>query len=200
MRVAAQSVGFVTHDQHQLAVRLQPDHAIDDVDAVLLQLACPGDVGLLIETGLDLDEREDLLAGHRSFDEGIDDGRIAAGAVEGLLDRQYPRIGGGLLDQPLNAGRERVIGVLDEHVLLAQRLEDIGRLAGFDTHQQIGMSLGQEAGVAEVFAVDARQREQPGQVEWRGDLEDFPLGDVQLAGQQLEHLVVDGLFDLQAHR
>ena len=38
VRVAAQAVVVLAHHQDHLAVRLQPDHAVGDVDAVLLQL------------------------------------------------------------------------------------------------------------------------------------------------------------------
>ena len=41
---------------------LQPDEAVDDVDARLFEDARPFDVGLLVEAGLQLDEGHDLLA------------------------------------------------------------------------------------------------------------------------------------------
>ena len=200
MRIAAQALRFVTHHQHQLAVRLQPDHAVDDVDAVLLQFPGPVDVGLFVEAGLDLDQRQHLLAGHGSLDQRVHDRRIAAGPVEGLLDGEHLRVGGRLLDEPLHAGGEGVVGVLDEHVLLAQSGEDVSGLAGLFAECQIGVGLRQEPRVAEVLPVDIGQREQPGQVERGGQLEDLLLGDVELTHQQLEHLVLDGVLDLQAHR
>ena len=39
--VAAQAVGLVTHDERALGVGLQPDDAVDDVDAGLLAAAWP---------------------------------------------------------------------------------------------------------------------------------------------------------------
>ena len=62
------------------------------------------------------------------------------------------------------------------------------------------MRLRQEVGVLEVLAVDVRQIEQAGEVERGGQPEDLPLRDVQLAGEQLQQLVRDGLLDLQTHR
>ena len=44
-------------------------------------------------------------------------GRVAGGAVERLLDREHVRVGRGLLDEPLHAGRERVVGVVQQHVV-----------------------------------------------------------------------------------
>ena len=50
---------------------LQPDQAVDDVHAGLLELARPGDVRGLVEPGLDLDEGEHLLAGLGGVDERL---------------------------------------------------------------------------------------------------------------------------------
>ena len=94
--VAAQAVGLLAHDEQQLAVRLEADHAVDDVDAGALKLAGPGDIGLLIEAGLDLHDGDDLLAGLGGLDEGVHDRGVAGGAVEGLLDGQDLGVGGGL--------------------------------------------------------------------------------------------------------
>ena len=60
--VSAQATALASHDQHGLRVGLQSDEAVDDVRARLLELACPDDVCLLVEAGLDLDEDHDLLA------------------------------------------------------------------------------------------------------------------------------------------
>ena len=56
--------------------------------------------------------------------ERVDDGGVAGGAVERLLDRQHVRVGRGLLDEALHARGERVVGVVHQHVALAQRGED----------------------------------------------------------------------------
>ena len=71
--VAHQALGLLADDQAQLGVGLQPDDAVDDVDARLLELAGPADVVDLVEPRLDLDDGEDLLAGLRRVDEGVDD-------------------------------------------------------------------------------------------------------------------------------
>ena len=67
---------------------LEPEKAVDDVRARLLEHAGPDDVRLLVEARLELDDRGDLLAALGGAHERLDDGRVAAGAVERLLDRQ----------------------------------------------------------------------------------------------------------------
>ncbi len=74
MAVAPQLVTVVPHHHRELAVRLQADQSVDDVDSCLLQFSCPVDVVLLIEARLDLHEGEHLLAHLRRGDECIDDG------------------------------------------------------------------------------------------------------------------------------
>ena len=197
--VAAQPGRLLAHHQRQLAVGLQPEHAVDDVAAGLLQLAGPGDVGLLVEAGLDLDEGQHLLAGLGRLDQGVDDRGVAGGAVQRLLDRQHGRVGGGLLDEPLDAGGERVVGVVQQHLTVLQRREQVGRLGGLDLGQ-FRVRLGQEGRVLQRLPVEVGDREQPAQVERARQPEDLLLGDVELADQQLEHLVVDVVLDLEAHR
>ena len=105
VRVAAQDAVLVlAHDHAELAVRLEPDDAVHDVAAGLLELARPPDVGLLVEAGLDLDEHQHLLAGLGSVDQCVHDRRVTAGAVERLLDGQDVRVVGGLLEEGLDAG------------------------------------------------------------------------------------------------
>ena len=123
-------VALLAHHQRGLAVRLEAHQPVDDVHARLLQLARPPDVGLLVEPRLDLHQRDDLLARRRRVHERVDDGGVARRPVERLLDREHVRVGRGLLDEALHAGGERVVGVVDEHVALAQRGEDaLGGLA-----------------------------------------------------------------------
>ena len=72
--VAAQAaVGLLADDQRELAVRLEADHAVDDVAAGLLERAGPLDVGLLVEARVDLDDDEHLLAGLGGVDQRVDE-------------------------------------------------------------------------------------------------------------------------------
>jgi hypothetical protein len=126
--VATKPLGLLSDDQRELGVGLEPDDAIDHVYAGMLELAGPGDVGLLVEPRLELDHGEHLFAGLRGVDQGVDDGGVAAGAIEGLLDGEHPRVGCGLFDEGLHRGRERVVGVLEQDVLGPHRGQDVAGL------------------------------------------------------------------------
>ena len=110
---------LLTHDETQLAVRLQTDQSVHDVASRALQGPCPFDVRLFVEARLDLNEYHDLLAGLRGLSESLDDCALTGGAVERLLDRQDVRIGRSLFDESLDARVEGLVWMLNEDVLLA---------------------------------------------------------------------------------
>ena len=60
--VAHQAAALATHHQGDLGVGLEPGHPVDHVDPGLFEQAGPGDVGLLVEAGLQLDQDGHLLA------------------------------------------------------------------------------------------------------------------------------------------
>ena len=70
-------------------MRLQAEEAVDDVHAALLERARPLDVALLVEARLELDDRRHLLAVLGGARERLDDRRVAARAVERLLDGEH---------------------------------------------------------------------------------------------------------------
>jgi hypothetical protein len=79
--------------------------------AGLLELARVGDVRLLVEPGLELDQRHDLLAELRGADQRADDrALLRRGAVHRLLDREDGRIVGGLLDEGLHEEEKESYG------------------------------------------------------------------------------------------
>ena len=110
--VVAQHAVFLADDEGELAVRLEPDEAVDDVHAGLLELARPDDVRRLVEARLDLDEREHLLARLGRVDERLHDRAVARGAVERLLDGEHVRVARRLLEEGLHARRERLVRVV----------------------------------------------------------------------------------------
>ena len=127
MHVAADAVGLVAHDQRHLGVRLETGETVDDVRADALQVARPMDVVLFVEARFELDQHRDLLAVLGSFDQRVDDRRVAArGAVQRLLDREHVRIDGRLTHE-LHDRIERLVRVVQEHVAFADHREDIGR-------------------------------------------------------------------------
>ena len=118
VQVVADAVALAAHHEHALGVRLQRRVAVDDVDAGLLQLARPLDVGALVEARLELHEADGLLAPLGRADQRGDQRRVVGGPVDRELDRQHVGVVGGLLDEAPDGGRERVVGVVDEDVAL----------------------------------------------------------------------------------
>ncbi len=89
MGVAADfAVRIASHQQGKLAMRLQADQAVIDLHASFLQAARPADVGSFVEAGFEFHDDGDLFFGG-SFHQRADDGRIFAGTVESLLDREH---------------------------------------------------------------------------------------------------------------
>ena len=197
--VAADALGLVSHDHRQLAVGLEPDEAVDDVAAGLLELARPADVGLLVEAGLDLDDHQHLLAGLGGVDERLDDRAVAGGAVERLLDRQHVRVGGGLLEEALHRRGEGVVGVVQQHVVARHGVEDVDRRRRLDL-RQARVRRREEGGVLEVVARQVGDRVEAGRSSGPGSETTSSRADAELGDQQLEHLGVHRLLDLEPHR
>ena len=127
MAVTADRVALTPYEEDGLGMRLQPDDAVDDVDAGLLEGPRPGDVRLLVAPSRQLDEGDHLLAGlgrahERAHDRGL---ALVGRAVERLLDREDVGIVGRLVDERLDRGRESVVRVLHEHLLRAESREDV---------------------------------------------------------------------------
>ncbi len=120
MAVAGELGAFAPDDDAQLGVRLELDEAIDDVHARVFQIARPADIGRLVKAGLELDDGGHRLARLYRLLESLHDGAVARGAVERPLDGHHVGIGHGLA-QVLHDDVERLVGVVDDDVLLAHR-------------------------------------------------------------------------------
>jgi hypothetical protein len=92
------------------------------VDAGLLHFAGPGDIIGLVKAGFQLDENRNLLFVAGGGDEGVEEGGVPAGSVEGHLDREDLRIDGSLFKKRDN-GLKAFVGVMQEDVVLADRIE-----------------------------------------------------------------------------
>src|SRR5262245_59979138 len=103
---------------------LEAHEAVHNVTARTLQHLRPADVRLFVEAGLHLNQHHHLLTGLGGRDERVHDRGVAAGAVERLLDGEDVRIGGRLLDEALDAGREGMVRVMHEDVRVAESGED----------------------------------------------------------------------------
>ncbi len=168
------------------------------MDARLLQLPGPGDVGLFVEAGLELDEDGDLLAPLGRPDERFDDGAVARRAVQRLLDRQHLGVDGGPLDEGLDGVGERFVRVVHEHVLLGDDREDVDR-AVLHAHQPAGRG-GHEGRFLQVRALQAVEAGEAAEVEETVEHVDTVGAEVELPLEQVAHLVGRPGVDLQADR
>ncbi len=177
-------------------MRLEADETVDDVHARLLELAGPLDVVLLVEPRLDLDEREHGLARFGRMDERLDDRAIAARAIQRLLDGQHVRVAGSLLEKRLHARRERLVGVVNEHVFTRDRAEDVRGRARLDGLQLRGRH-GHVLRILQAGPVELADLEETPEVERRRQSIDLLLGDAELAHQQAESQVIHVVGDLE---
>ncbi len=187
---------LLPHDERELAVRLETDEAVDDVHARLLELACPLDVVLLVEARLDLDESEHGLSRLGRVDQRLDDRAVAARAVERLLDGEHVGVARGLLEKGLHARRERLVGVVHEHVVTRDRREDVRLRSGFARLELHG-SHRYVLGVLEVRPVDLADLEEAPEVERRRQPVDLLLGDAEFAHEETEREVIHVVGDLE---
>ena len=178
---------------------LQADDAVHHVHARAFQLAGPRDVGVLVETRLDLDQRQHLLAGMRGVDQRVDDRRIAGCTVQRLLDGQHLRIGRGLRQERLHGRREGIVRVVQQDVALADGGENVLRTGRFDFGD---LTIGgrNERTVLEIRTVDASELEQHGRVKRRRQAVDLVGAHAQLVGEQLRQERAGLVGDLQTDR
>jgi hypothetical protein len=109
-------------------VGLVADDAINDVGADLLELGCPADVGFFVETGHELDDDGDFLAVLGGADQRFHEDRVGAGAVHRHLDGDHGGVGGRLAQEFDDRG-ERLVGVVEQDVGLADGVENIDAFA-----------------------------------------------------------------------
>ena len=103
-------------------MRLQSEHAIDDLRARLLEPLCPVDVGFLVEARHQLDDHGHFLAVLCRLDKRLHQHRVHAGAIDRLLDRDHIGVVRGLADE-LDHRLERLERVVQEDVVLPDRTE-----------------------------------------------------------------------------
>ena len=92
------------------------------MDSGFLHLAGPGDIIGFIEPGFQLDEDRDLLFVAGGGNEGVQERGIPTGPIKGHLDREDLRINGSLFEKR-DDGLKTFVGVMQEDVVLADRLE-----------------------------------------------------------------------------
>ena len=146
------------------------------------ELAGPRDVGVLVETSLDFHQSQHLLAGMSGVDQGVDDRRVGAGAVQGLLDGQHLRVRGGLRKEGLHGSGEGVIGVMQQDVALADGGENILCAGGLDLGD-LTVRGRHERTVLQVRAVHAAELKEHGQVQRAGQTVYLVLAYAELVGE-----------------
>ncbi len=127
MAVGAVALLLAADDHRGLGVGLELDEAVDDLHPCPLQRVGPEQILLLVEPGLQFDHRGHRLAGLGGVDQGADDRRLLAGAVERLLDRDDIRVLGRLAEEG-DHHVERLVRVVDDDVLGADRGEAIAAI------------------------------------------------------------------------
>ena len=124
MHVGGERSAFAPHDQRQLGMGLELDEAIDDLRAGALEVARPADIGLLVEAGLELDQRGHRLARFRRLDQRPHDRTVGGRAIQRLLDGDDVGIARRLL-QELHHHVEGLVGMVDDQILLPDGRETV---------------------------------------------------------------------------
>jgi len=192
MDIAVDAVALTTHDQRQLAVRLQSQDAVHHVYAGTFQRARPYDVVFFVEARLELDEHRNMFAVFAGFHQRINDGRTAANAVEGHFDCQHVGIFGGRANE-INHGRKRVIGMVQQDVLPPNGAEDIALTA------EDGWHCGGEGAIFETRAVKAVQFHQAGKAKRPAAGIDRAGIELQFFQQRVPHSIRHPRANFQAH-
>ncbi len=197
MHVAADTVAFAAHDEHDLGVRLEADEPVHHVHALALEGLGPADVALFVEARLELEEDGHLLAVGGGLHQRVDDRRVAAHAVERGLDGQHVGVVGGGAHE-VHDRVERVVGVVQQDVPLADGGEDVG-LLGAVQHRRRGLH---QRLIRQVGAVDALEVPEAAEAEGRLDRVDVLLAQLEVlaedAADALRHVLVDGDADHRA--
>ena len=178
-------------------MRLEADEPVHDVHAGLFQDPCPLDVGLLVEAGLQLDERDHLLPLARRVGERAHDPALGTRSpVDGLLDREHSRVAGGLLDERLDGRRERVVRVVHEDVAGAEHAEQVGAPV---PGREDGLGLRGPRLVLQVGPFERVHVPQAREVEQGVDDDRRPGGDGRARGQHVEDVVGHRRVDFEAN-
>ena len=117
------AVFVVAHQHGQLAMRLQPHDAVENLHARVFHAARPANIRRFIEARHQLHHDRRFLGG-AGFGQRLKHRRIVAGAVKRLLHRHYGRVLRALLDE-LDHRVVRVVRMMQQNVAMAQLVEDV---------------------------------------------------------------------------
>ena len=162
--------------------------------ARLLQLLGPVDVVLLIKTRLQLHQNRHLLAVVRRLGQRRHNGRVAADAVQRLLDGQHLRVTGRAAHKPHHRVKA-LVGMVQENVPFADVGENIVLI-----HQR-GHRLGGIPGRFEmVKSPQPVHLHQEGQIQGAVNVENVLAVDGQLFFQDLQQAFIHARLDFQTDR
>src|SRR6266851_2240971 len=102
---------------------LQPNKTMKYLDAGVLEIARPADIGSFIKTRLELHHRGNFFFFRRAY-QGRNDKRMLAGPVEGLLNRQYTIVFRCRFNER-DDGIERIEGMMQQDIMAPQLFEQI---------------------------------------------------------------------------
>ncbi len=172
---------------------LQPHHAVEDLYTGILHAARPANVRSLVEARHQLHHQRGFLGG-RGLSQRCEDGRVVAGAVEGLLHAHHRRVLRALLDEP-DHRIVGVVGVVQQNIALAQLVEHIARLAA-----QV-QRLGREWRKLQVRPLHIGIKEhEPRQVYGPLAAKDLILIELEVHPQPIHNFSVGSGLDFQPHR
>ena len=196
--VAAQAVAVVAHDEHALGVRLQPDEAVDDMDAGTFEHLRPGDVRLLVEAGLELDEHRNLHAALGRPHQAGDDRAVPGRPVQGHLDRLHLRVVCRPADERFDGAGERFVRMMEQQVAIPDDREQAALL--FDGVEDRRGRDRRPRVVLQILTIERVDHEQAGEIDERAVVGDVLVGEVELFEQHAEHVLGHAGLDLDAHR
>ena len=123
VHIAAQAVGLLAHNERDFAVGFQLGHAVEYVAPRLFQRLAPVDIVFLVEAGAHLHQHRHLLALLPGANQRRHDGRLAADAVQGLLDGHHVGVVRRFADEA-HHGIEAVVGVIEQNIAAPDDPED----------------------------------------------------------------------------
>src|SRR6266851_8840827 len=106
MSIAAQAVVVLPHDLDDLAVSLEPDDAVYNVDSELLEPGREVNIGFLVEPRLELDHDGDLLSVASRVAQIADDASVRRGAVDRHFNCAHFGVRARLSQKAFDRGRE----------------------------------------------------------------------------------------------
>src|ERR1700733_2840701 len=120
---AGDTVRIVANQHGQLAVRLEPDDAMEDLHPGIFKIARPADVRGFVETSHQL-HHDGYFLGLRSLGKGVEHGRVGTGAIKRLFHGDYARILRTQLHE-IDHGIGGVVGVVEQQVMVTEFVEKI---------------------------------------------------------------------------